>query len=304
MKKKSLLSAMIVAMLFATVLTFGQTPQFRNLPIYRYLTYSNGPDTLDVNPLDVSTIAQDTTNITWGGWDTTSNANTYAMWWVKDYKGTYELEATGYFASANQVTDQWLVSPYFSTNKNKDVTFSFSSECAKYLGPALEVYVSTNYKGGAPAAATWDTLWSLNIPVPNSTSSSGWQPSGNVTLDSYKGDSVCVAFHYTSGSNAATYYLDSIQITGTPYNGINEISASAAKISVYPNPVSSTVNFNSLAIINKIEIYNVVGELVLANENVASNRDIVNIENLQKGIYIAKIQLKNGTVASQKIVKE
>jgi len=304
MKKKSLLSAMIVAMLFATVLTFGQTPQYRNLPIYRWLTGNSAPDNLDTNALDVSTITQDTTNIVWGGWDTASNASTYAQWWVKDYKGTYEMEATGYFASANQLTDKWFVSPYFSTKKFTDVNFSFSSECAKYVGPTMMAFVSTNYKGGMPSAATWDTLWSMNIPVPNSTSSSGWQPSGSANLDSYVGDSVCVAFHYTSTTGlAATYYLDSIQITGTPL-GIHEISAAAAKISVFPNPVMSTVNFNSAALINKIEIYNMIGELVSANENVAGYRSIINIENLQSGIYIAKIQLKNGTVATQKLVKE
>jgi hypothetical protein len=47
-----------------------------------------------------------------------------------------------------------------------------------------------------------------------------------------------------------------------------------------------------------------IGELVSANENVAGYRSIINIENLQSGIYIAKIQLKNGTVATQKLVKE
>ncbi len=151
MKKNLFL--VVVAMLFATTLTFGQQPQFRNLPIYRYFN-STTPDNLDTNLADVSTITFDTTLINWGGWDTASNASSYAMWWVKHYTVGlyYELEATGYYDAADQVTDQWFVSPYFSTTENTGVTLNFSSECAKYAGPGLTALVSTNYKGGAPAA--------------------------------------------------------------------------------------------------------------------------------------------------------
>jgi hypothetical protein len=306
MKKKSLLSAMIVAMLFATVLTFGQQPQYRNLPIYRWLSGNAAPDNLDTNALDVSTINNDTTDIAWGGWDTASVASTYAMWWVKDYDGTYELEATGYYDSGDHVTDQWLVSPYFSTNKFNGVTFSFSSECAKYAGAPIVAMISTNYKGGSPATATWDTIPGLNIPSPNGTASSGWEQSGSASLDAamYKGDSVCVAFHYTSTSGAAaTYYVDSVQITGN-LAAIRNINDNG-KFSIYPNPVASTVTIsNSTDKIKNIEIYNMVGELVAAYQNVDNNKYLINLGNLQQGMYFTKVLLMNGTVISNKIVKE
>ena len=307
MKKKSLLFAAIVAMLFATVLTYGQTPQYRNLPIYRYFM-STGLDLQDTNALDVANIQADSTDITWGGWDTASVASTYAMWWVKDYNtyspAIYELEATGYYDSADHLTDQWMVSPYFSTNKFNDVTFSFSTECAKYAGPPITAMISTNYKGGSPATATWDTL-SVNIPAPNGTASSGWiSLSTGIDGVKYKSDSVCIAFHYVSTAGAgATYYVDSIQITGN-YTGIRNI-ANNGKFSIYPNPVSSTVTIsNSTDKIKNIEIYNMVGELVADYQNVDNNKYMINIGSLQQGMYFTKVLLNNGTVVSSKIVKE
>ena len=300
--KKNLLFV-VVAMLFATTLTFGQQPQFRNLPIYRYFM-SSGLDLQDTNALDVANIDQDSTIITWGGWDTASNASTKTMWWVKHYTAgaICELEATGYYDSADQLTDQWFVSPYFSTTTNTGVTLNFSSECAKYAGPTLVAVVSTNYKGGAPATATWDTIPGLNIPSPNGTASSGWQHSGNGNLSAYTGDSVCIAFHYTSTTGAAaTYYVDSIQITGTPL-GIKNINT-AEKVSVYPNPVSNYLIINNMTGVNAIKISDILGETV-QNLNVSGSKANINVSNLSKGIYFISLMNDKSILETKKFVKE
>lgn len=308
MKKKNLLFAVIVAMFFATGLTYGQ--QYRNLPINRYFMAA-APDTQDTNMLDVSTLTQDSTSITWGGWDTVSIVGTgYYMWWVKHYVAgaIYELEASGYNSKTtpkNNPSDQWFISPYFSTKKYHGVALNFSSSCAEYAGPTVVALVSTNWRGGVLNPSSWDTLQGLTIAAPNGATTFPWTQSGAANLDAYQGDSVCIAFRYTSNANAAaTYYLDSITITGTP-NGINEISAASAKVTSYPNPVTSTVTISDASgIIKDIEIYNMVGELVSAYENVDNNKCIINIENLQQGMYFTKVILKDGTFVSNKIVKE
>jgi hypothetical protein len=301
MKKNLLL--VVVAMLFATTLTFGQQPQFRNLPIYRYFM-SSGLDLLDTNVQDVSTITFDSTLINWGGWDTASNASTYNMWWVKHFTtgAYYELEATGYSGSADHVSDQWFVSPYFNTNNYASVSLNFSSECAKYAGASIVVMVSTNYKGGAPANATWDTLQGLTIPSPNGTSTSGWKHSGNGNLSAYAGDSVCIAFHYTSTAlAAATYYVDSIQITGSELVGIKNIN-SAQKVSIYPNPVSNYLIINNMNGVNSIKISDILGETI-QNLTVSGSNANINVSNLSKGIYFISLMNDKSILETKKFVK-
>ncbi|MGD0710262.1 MAG: T9SS type A sorting domain-containing protein [Bacteroidales bacterium] len=317
MKMKSLLTAIVVAMFFATGLTYGQH-QYRPLPIYRYMVYG-APDNLNVMDSSAAALAQDTTTmpfpkgpaLTYGGWDTAHLQTTCNYNWIISHYtagNINELKGNGYSStSGNLLTDQWYISPYFSTNLYSGVNFSFSSKCAKYAGPAMIVMVSTKWRNGLPdtTAAThqWDTLTGANIPLPNGTASSAWQKS-NINLDSYKGDSICIAFRYTSTTGAAaTYYVDSIQITGTLV-GIKNLNA-YGKFSIYPNPVTSTVTIsNTSDMIKNIKIYNMVGELVAAYDNVNNTKYSINTENLQEGMYFTKVMLNNGTVVSNKIVKE
>jgi len=315
MKTKKLLIMIVVAMFFATGLTYGQH-QYRPLPIYRYMV-AGTPDNLNVLDSSVASLALDTTTLpypvcpalTWGGWDTAhlQTTNNY-NWTISHYstKNINELKGNGYkTGTGNIATDQWYISPYFSTYKYTDVTFSFSSSCAKYAGPTMIVMVSTKFRNEKIITSDWDTL-SANIPAtdPAGVTAKPWAKSGNINLNSYKGDSVCIAFRYTSNANAAaTYYVDSIQITGT-IAGINEINEAAAMVSVYPNPGVSNVTISNPNMINKIEIYNLVGELASTYENVGKTYYNMNISNLQQGVYFAKIQLKNGITVSKKIIKE
>nr|WP_290469455.1 T9SS type A sorting domain-containing protein [Lacinutrix sp. MedPE-SW] len=71
---------------------------------------------------------------------------------------------------------------------------------------------------------------------------------------------------------------------------------------MYPNPVQG----NLLTIENKqnttYEIYNVLGKKVLKG-NITPSDNKVNVSNLSKGVYILKLQSKNGTV-TKKLIKE
>jgi len=310
MKKKSLLIA-IVAMLFATGLTFGQH-QSRPLPIYRYFV-DGAPDNLNVMDNSVSSLAADTTTLpypagpalTYGGWDTGHIVGPYN--WVVDHYtvgGYNELKGSGY-KSGNIATDQWYISPYFSTKQYHGVTLQFASSCGKYPGPAPLVMVSTSFRNEVINPAQWDTLKNSGIVYTVGISAAiSLHPSAAINLDAYQGDSVCIAFRYLSNpGGAANVYIDSISITGTA--GINEISAADAKVTVYPNPVRSTVTISDASgMIKDVEIYNLVGELVYAIENVDNNKCIISTENLQQGMYFTKVILKNGTFVSNKIVKE
>ena len=72
-------------------------------------------------------------------------------------------------------------------------------------------------------------------------------------------------------------------------------------LSIYPNPTNSIFTISSESLIEKIEIYSVVGELV-KTVNVNNVKAEINIENLEVGVYSIFVHGLNGKQTAQ-IVK-
>lgn len=149
-------------------------------------------------------------SLTSGGW--TSVIVTGSTNWVVNsqgtgQEGTYYGNISNYNGSNNTAAETWFISPQLDLSGLNAPTFSFTN-AYNYNGAPLEVYISTNYTGGAPSGATWTQL--------NPTLSTGgfaWVNSGDMDLSSYIGQTVHVAFKYTgSNSDGSTWEIDAIQI--------------------------------------------------------------------------------------------
>jgi len=66
-----------------------------------------------------------------------------------------------------------------------------------------------------------------------------------------------------------------------------------------PNPSNGIVNINSKNEINKIEVFDKLGKLIIKE----TNKQTINISSLAKGIYIIKIEGVNGGFGTKKIIK-
>ena len=82
--------------------------------------------------------------------------------------------------------------------------------------------------------------------------------------------------------------------------GINQIDKKS-KIVIYPNPASSYCVVETEGSVNLI-MYNVIGEVVFEKE--VNTKYIVSASQLPNGVYIVKAINENGSVYSQKIIKE
>ncbi len=71
-------------------------------------------------------------------------------------------------------------------------------------------------------------------------------------------------------------------------------------VNVYPNPVSQTLYIDSDEAIQSIKIFNSIGQLVKSE----SNSDTINVEELQKGIYIVYVYYQNGHHLIDKLIKK
>ena len=74
------------------------------------------------------------------------------------------------------------------------------------------------------------------------------------------------------------------------------------EISVYPNPNNGTftIQLENTTENNSIEIYSVLGQSVFTKAN--TKETIIDISNLEKGIYFIKINQQNTTITKKVIV--
>ena len=83
--------------------------------------------------------------------------------------------------------------------------------------------------------------------------------------------------------------------------GIEDIDVDIVKAKVYPNPAIDKLNIETKEVVQKLEVYDALGRKVISkipNQNIFS----IDISNLEQGIYILKLQTKEG-IGSYKIVK-
>lgn len=87
--------------------------------------------------------------------------------------------------------------------------------------------------------------------------------------------------------------------------GVQTIATSDNNLSVYPNPASTTLNVKLGSVSDKatVTVYNAIGQIVIAAQEVTDNSTAINVSTLAKGVYILKVS--NGKeVSNTKFVIE
>lgn len=68
---------------------------------------------------------------------------------------------------------------------------------------------------------------------------------------------------------------------------------------VFPNPVSNIINIESSLAIDRVEVFNILGEKVLSAYGVKQ----LNVEHLQSGMYLLKAYIKNRSINKKVLIK-
>lgn len=121
--------------------------------------------------------------------------------------------------------------------------------------------------------------------------------------------------------NSLTVTTDTVSLTSVNIDK----KIISKKISFYPNPTTGIIYVESAVSIERTEVFNLQGVLLISNQSSRYNvkgplrqRDVsrhpaalqndgleqVNLSNQPKGIYFVKVHLKNGVVLTEKIVKD
>ncbi len=108
---------------------------------------------------------------------------------------------------------------------------------------------------------------------------------------------------FNAYSIADQYYLyvDDVQITSTQVMATSEIAANAKEVKVYPNPFTDIVNISDINDVKNVTVVDMAGRVVKTINNPVRE---LQLGDLKSGMYILKIDYKNGTNKSVKAIKK
>ncbi|MBQ6156726.1 MAG: choice-of-anchor J domain-containing protein [Bacteroidales bacterium] len=181
--------------------------------------------------------------------------------------------------------DNWLISPTLAIpSQGGKLTFYVAAQDAGYAEEHYGVYVSTT--GTNPNDFT--LLYEETIDENGGPRDQGiWkQKSANLP---YPGQNIHVAIRHFNCTDMFLLNLDDFTVTvGT---GVEE---HGLKTVIYPNPANNVLNINSTSNINRVEVYNMMGQMVGMYEANDVNTQI-NTTSFANGVYMVKINTENGT---------
>lgn len=81
--------------------------------------------------------------------------------------------------------------------------------------------------------------------------------------------------------------------------GLGTSDLKKISLGIYPNPTNGILNIKTDSTVEKVNVTNMVGQRM----NVQFSENQINMQSLQKGIYIVELQLKDGQKISKKVIK-
>jgi len=191
---------------------------------------------------------------------------------------------SGYAGSRNYINEDWLIIPAMNFDLYSNEVLSFMS-AYNYTGDPLTVEISNNYDGsGNPNDFNW-----TDLPAIWSQGNWTWTYSGDLNVSGINGDSVYVAFIYTSDTiHASTWELDDILVVGTRNVGIEE-KANSNEFTISPDPSDGTIKITFTDTrVKLINIMNYTGSNIYNETTDFTIRDI-DLRYLEAGIYFVKV---------------
>jgi PKD repeat protein len=208
--------------------------------------------------------------------------------------GYQPYEGSGCISSASYVNnvgplnpDNWLISPALNIPANgAKLSFFVNAQDAGYYEEHYGVYVSTT--GTNPNNFT--LLYEEDLDA-GDRAQTPWAEK-TVNLD-YSNQTIYIAIRHFNCTDMFWINLDNFSVT--PGVGIENHDV---KTVIFPNPANDVLNINSTANINRVEVYNMMGQLVGAyNANDVNTQ--INTSRFANGVYTVKVETENGTTTQK-----
>ena len=242
-----------------------------------------------------TTVDVDADGFNWGVLDFTGSTAAYL-----DAQG----EVLGSFSYDNDsgtalTPDNWAVSPAIDLTGYVDASLSWgrAGVDASYPAENYSVYVVT----GVDVTAAI-TAFSTATPVYTETIATGGEWVVR-TADISAFDNmanVYVGIRHHDCTDMFLLAVDDVTVTGNSTASINE---NTLVTSAYPNPANSELNITMSENATSVAVISMDGKVV-ASQEVNGNSTIINVANLNSGVYFYEVTAENGLVIRNSFVKK
>lgn len=174
--------------------------------------------------------------------------------------------------------DNWLITPALVIPSNgAKLTWYVAAIDANYAAEYYEVMLSTSLDPSTFTSVFNETL-----------QSDQWeQRSVNISGD-FAGQNVYVAFRNYNTTDIFLMKIDDINVTSGTGIENHELNAT-----IFPNPANNVLNINANSNINRVEVYNMMGQMV-GSYNVNDVNTQISTTSFANGVYTVKIATENG----------
>ncbi len=199
--------------------------------------------------------------------------------------------------------NDWLITPVI-TIPATGYALKFDAAAVQYadvIAPTtpweaddkIEVLVST----------TGTTNWTVLFTYDNTNQPGITATPKTIPLSAYSGQNVRIAFRgvegTANGSADIDFSIDNIQVI---LNSLATSSFNNEGFSYYPNPVVDYLKLSYTQNIDKVEVMNMLGQVVLV-KTINSNESNLDMSSLAKGTYMVKVAADN-QIKTIKVIKE
>lgn len=199
----------------------------------------------------------------------------------------------------------WSMDPN-PVDNNSELTVTWDMKATSVTGnpqisPRWRMNISSGAVNGATERATYGAWKSATTEWTTFTNTK--ELSTLTTYDNEFYDNIELGFTLKNGAVGTKVFLDKIvtTITGTSlgYEDISEIISSNIKVS--PNPVNNFLNVETSNEIIGMRVINMLGQIVIIQKGTSKTLDT---STLNTGLYILKVNHKNGNESSIQIIKK
>ena len=190
----------------------------------------------------------------------------------------------------------WYIREYFVSKTSKNYKFSIDNVLQMYVfGDGSDNQFRFMIKDGNAEfeASKWFAIdwvgWKLISWDLSKDDAVGWV-NGNGVVNGSNGfyiDGIHLK-HVDGAKNIGTLYFDELRYVKRSGYGLSTNDEKYIEVSLYPNPTSGTINIVSDIDIEKVEIYDITGQLVMFNKFSDSSVNM-SLNHLSKGLYIVRI---------------
>ncbi|MCO6146823.1 peptide-N-glycosidase F-related protein [Flavobacterium sp. NRK1] len=161
------------------------------------------------------------------------------------------------------------------------------------------IYYLCNGTSNPPPRPDTNSAWSWNNWCPGDKIPNRVIDLGNLEAGEHSFNIQVPDAQFAGGQG---YFPMSVYMTGDGYNGfiLNHKSFTEQAVSIYPNPVNDVAHIEAYGLgIKTVNVVNTLGQTVFTG-----NTDVINMSQLQNGIYIVKVQFDNNQTIIKKVIKK